>query len=85
MPKIVIREVDATTAGSAPYANFAVVVPGFVAAATDSFTPNLDVFDENGVYECTNKEDFKKNIGLTSSVNHKVADAAAPTRTELAG
>lgn len=79
MPKIVIREFDETTAGGAPYANFAVVVPGFVAAATASFTPNADVFDDNGVYECTNKEDFKKNVGLTSSVNHKVANAKAPT------
>lgn len=83
MPKIVIREVDNTTAGGAAYANFAVVVPGFVKEAAEGFTPNLSVFDENGVYECTNKEDFKKNIGLTSSVKHKVADAQAPTQSDL--
>ena len=88
MPKIVIREIDNTTAGGGTYANFSVVVPGFVKAAvaatatTPAFQPNLNVFDDNGVYECTNREDFEKNIGLTNSVNNKVADLKAPTRAE---
>jgi hypothetical protein len=94
MPKIVIREFDKTTAGGAAYANFSVVVPGFVKAATaevaatattpaiPAWAPNMNVFDDNGVYECTNKEDFEKNVGLTSSVSNKVADAKAPTRAE---
>ena len=80
MPKIVIREFDKTTAGGAAYANFAVVVPGFV-----SDSANLAVFDENGVYECTNKEDFKKNVGLVKAKSHPVAGAKAPTRTEEEG
>lgn len=80
MPKIVIREFDKTTAGGAPYANFAVVVPGFV-----SDSANTAVFDENGVYECTSKEDFKRNVGLISAKTHSVADAKAPTRTKESG
>ena len=79
MPKIVIREIDNTQAGGAAYANFAVVVPGFVREDED-FTPNMAVFDENGVYECKSQDAFFKNVGLTSSTNHKVADATAPTR-----
>ena len=79
MPKIVIREFDKTTAGGAPYANFSVVVPGFVKEEDPEtgFKPDLTVFDDNGVYECTTQKEFKENIGLTSSVNHKVANAQA--------
>lgn len=77
MPKIVIREIDNTTAVGAAYANFAVVVPGFVKDNDPNFTPNLDVFDDNGVYECNDKTAFEKNIGLTSSKNHKVVGAIA--------
>lgn len=80
MPKIVIREYDKTTAGGGAYANFSVVVPGFV-----KDTANLEVFDENGVYECTNKEDFEKNVGLINAKEHPVANAKAPTKTEEAG
>jgi hypothetical protein len=79
MPKIVIREIDNTEAGSAAYANFAVVVPGFV-REDEYFTPNMAVFDENGVYECKSQDEFFKHVGLTSSTKHKVADATAPTR-----
>ena len=71
MPKIVIREFDKTTAVSAPYANFAVVVPGF---AKEGAT----CFDENGVYECNNRDEFRENVGLIKPVEHKVADAKAP-------
>lgn len=77
MPKIVIREIDNTNAGGAAYANFSVVVPGFVGA-----TANLDVFDENGVYECKTQQDFKTNVGLTSSIKHKVASAEEPVTAE---
>ena len=71
MPKIVIREFDKTTAVSAPYANFAVVVPGFAKEGTTCF-------DENGVYECNNRDEFRENVGLIKPVKHKVADAKAP-------
>ena len=62
MPKIVIREIDKTSAGGAAYANFAVVIPGFVKAATaavaatattpaiPAWEPNLGVFDDNEIY-----------------------------------
>lgn len=80
MPKIVIREFDNTTAGGAAYANFAVVVPGFVADdKLSNWVGAAKVCDDNGVYECSNREDFEKNVGLTSSINHKVADAKIPT------
>lgn len=82
MPKIVIREIDNTTAVGAAYANFAVVVPGFVKDNDPEFTPNMDVFDDNGIYECNDKTAFEKNIGLTSSKEHKVVGAAEPTRAE---
>ena len=78
MPKIVIREIDNTTAVGAAYTNFAVVVPGFVKDNDPEFTPNMNVFDENGVYECKDKTAFEKNIGLTSSKEHKVTGAAEP-------
>lgn len=79
MPKIVVREIDKTTAAGAPYANFAVVVPGFVANDKNTADAWGKVKDENDVYECTNKEDFRKYVGLTSSVNHKFVEAVAPT------
>lgn len=94
MPKIVIREIDNTEAGGAAYANFAVVVPGFVKEATDAvaatattpaipaWAPNMDVFDENGVYECKSQDAFFKNVGLIKPKEHKVANAAAPQRTK---
>lgn len=83
MPKIVIREIDNTTAGGAAYTNFAVVVPGFYSAADDEDDKTGSfAFDENGVYECISKEDFKEKVGLTSSAKHKVAGPKAPARSE---
>lgn len=58
MPKIVINEYDKTKAGTGEYANFSVVVPGFVGDKADE-----TVFDENGVYECSSQTDFVNNIG----------------------
>lgn len=75
MPKIVIREIDNTKAGGAAYANFSVVVPGLVDTVKDTST----VFDENGVYECSNKDDFVDKIGLVAPQNRKISDAVAPT------
>lgn len=60
MPNIVIREYDKTSAGIGLYANFSVVVPGFVAKDTD-------VFDENGVYEVSSQEDFENNVGKVAA------------------
>jgi hypothetical protein len=75
MPKIVINEIDNTTAGTSEYANFSVVVPGYL--AEDKYTTDdgktvlgsvaKTVFDENGIYECTSQTDFNTYIGKRSS------------------
>lgn len=75
MPKIVINEIDNTTAGTSEYANFSVVVPGYL--AEDKYTTKNGktvlgsvaeaVFDENGIYECTSQTDFNTYIGKRSS------------------
>lgn len=86
MPKIVINEYDKTKAIANEYANFAVVIPGPVGEGSD-----LDVFDDNGIYECTSQADFVKKIGLLGNVSStkdaKEAKAADPTpvTTEAAG
>jgi hypothetical protein len=72
MPKIVVREFDKTTAVGAPYSNFAVVVPGFAKTGATCF-------DENGIYECKSKDDFKENVTLISPTDNVVTPAAAPT------
>lgn len=83
MPKIVIKEYDKTKAIANEYANFAVVVPG--PAGT------TDVFDDNGIYECSSQADFVEKIGLQANVaateEAKEAKAAEPTpvTTEAAG
>lgn len=58
MPKIVINEYDKTKAGIGEYANFSVVVPGYLGDNADE-----TVFDENGIYECSSQTDFVNNIG----------------------
>lgn len=73
MPKIVTREFDKTKSVSPEYASFAVVVPGFVEDTT-----NLAVFDENGIYECSSRDDFIKNIGIAPNSTVLVASATGP-------
>lgn len=90
MPKITIKEYDKTKAGRREYANFAVVVPGFVAEGTSKETGKaygLDkegesVFDDNGVYECDSQADFINYIGCTSAGNIRVAARAASFTSE---
>lgn len=65
MPKIITREKDKSTLAPNTYNSFSVVVPGFVATGTDFDT----VKDENGVYECSSLEDFKKHIGCVKTIN----------------
>ena len=72
MPKIVINEYDKTKAGVGEYANFSVVVPGFITDKADE-----TVFDENGIYECSSQTDFVNNIGKRA--------AEIVTRTGTAG
>ena len=58
MPKIVINEYDNTTAGVGNYQNFSVLVPGFVGKTVEE-----GVFDANGVFECSDAEEFEDKIG----------------------
>lgn len=67
MPKILINEVDNTSAGTpGRYGNYAVLLPGFKG------TPSIDEKklqnpDENGVYEFNSAQAFKDTIGLTEA------------------
>ena len=55
MPNIVIKEYDKTSAGIGLYANFTVLVPGYV-------KNDLDIFDDNGVCEFTKQKDFEEKL-----------------------
>lgn len=73
MPKIVIREFDKTKAVGPEYASFAVVVPGFIGSDT-----NTAVFDENGIYECSSRDDFVKNVNIAPNATVLVDRATSP-------
>ena len=79
MPKIVIREYDKTKAVGPEYASFAVVVPGFIGNKAKELlgTPE-SVFDGNGVYECSSRDDFEKNVNITPDNTVLVATATGP-------
>lgn len=64
MPKILINEVDYTSAGSSIYSNFAVLIPGFVAEGKG------DAFDENGVCEVSTEVEFTDKIGQRYDADH---------------
>jgi maltose-binding protein MalE len=74
MPKIVIREYDKTKAVGPEYASFAVVVPGFIGSTTDT-----TVFDKNGIYECSSRDDFVKNVNTAPNATVLVDKATGPT------
>lgn len=80
MPKIVIREYDKTKAVGPEYASFAVVVPGFIRDEEKELlgTPK-SVFDENGIYECSDLDTFKTKIGVASTAKTLVSEAEGPT------
>jgi hypothetical protein len=67
MPKIVINEYDKTTAGSTPYENFTVVVPGPIVKILEG------TFDANGVYEFSSQKEFKEIVGKIKAVSINVA------------
>lgn len=75
MPNVIINEYDLSTTGIPVYANFSVVVPGFVADGKGKYDDDTSVFDENGVYECKTQADFEAYIGKFT----KAYGAAAPT------
>lgn len=74
MPSRIVREYDKSTAGTSTYANFSVLVPGFV-----SSNYNSAVFDENGVYECSSQADFINNVGVKQKHQVISITAVAPT------
>ena len=76
MPRITIREIDKSTPGLRQYSNFAVLVPGFIGK-----DGSKSHFDENGVYECTNTDDFLDKIGKTVGYVQVKAGTAAVSRT----
>lgn len=67
MPRITIREIDKSTPGLRQYSNFSVLVPGFISKSKKG---SKSYFDENGVYECTNTDDFIEKIGKTVGYVH---------------
>ena len=85
MPKIVTYEYDKTTAGISEYANFTVVIPGFVKTGYGTYADGTSVFDENDVYECNSRADFVKYIGKVpmSESLVKEAIAAVPEDDEI--
>ena len=74
MPKIIIREDDATSAGIGLYTNFSVLVPGFV-KNTEAFEAAAD---DNDVYEVSTKKDFIEKIGKVAPGNAILSPAIAP-------
>lgn len=79
MPKIVIREYDKTKAVGPEYASFAVVVPGYIPDDVKELlgTPE-SVFDENGIYECSSRDDFVKNVSIAPNNTVLVDRATGP-------
>ena len=73
MPKIIIREYDKTKANVGEYQNFSVVVPGFVSDTCDQ-----NVFDENGIFECSSQKTFVEKIGKVPCGEGRVIAAVAP-------
>lgn len=91
MPKIVINEYDLSKAGTVPYENFSVVVPGFLADDKYVEVKGEDgkmhyalseeaqaVFDENGVYECSSQLDFENNVGKKAATFTSFTQTNAP-------
>ena len=64
MPKILINEIDKTSAGDpGSYSNYTVLVAGFTGVA-DAAKGNIVEPDSNGVYEFSSAGDFEATIGL---------------------
>lgn len=77
MPKIIIKEIDNTKAGSTEYSNFTVVVPGFASNGYDASR-----FDENDICEFKSQSDFVNTVGKRAG---KVAYLAAEAATVSGG
>ncbi len=62
MPKVITREYDNSSAGIRVTNSFAVVVPGLCGTPKAGYDP-AEVFDDNGIYECSSQVDFKNYVG----------------------
>lgn len=78
MPRNIINEIDNTTSGAFAYANFAVLIPGALEADKTGIVNNVNVFDDNGVFECT-----KDKIKLFEDAVGKSDDPATGTTGHL--
>lgn len=80
MPKILIRETDLTTPGSAnSYANYSVLIPGFhanILTEQDIVQP-----DANGVYEFTSASAFETVMGLVRPTLHYATETQSEGST----
>ena len=66
MPQITITETDRTTAGTAPYSNYAVAIAGFVDPALYNSQDFADVADANGILTLESQDDFDKYVFNTA-------------------
>ena len=67
MPKVITREYDNSSTGLRITNSFAVVVPGFCGTPKAGYDPE-EVFDDNGVYECSSQADFINYVGQVNAV-----------------
>ena len=74
MPKILINEVDSTSAGTpGRYGNYAVLITGYAGTPVTS-KGNVIEPDANNVYEFSSKGDFEATIGIVEDVAKKDAN-----------
>lgn len=85
MPQITITETDRTTAGTAPYSNYAVAIAGFVDPALYN-SQNFDaVADANGILTLESQDDFNKYVYDTAGSNPCDAITGAEVETDRFG
>ena len=66
MPQITITETDRTTAGTAPYSNYAVAIAGFVDPALYNSQSFDAAADANGILTLESQDDFNKYVFNTT-------------------
>lgn len=84
MPKIFINEQDNTSPGRpGSYANYAVLLAGFMADANAADEAKLARADENGVYEFNSAQDFEETIGAVAPSRTQRVKETATTNKEI--
>ena len=84
MPKVITREYDNSSTGLRITNSFAVVVPGFCGTPKAGYDPE-EVFDDNGVYECSSQADFINYVGQVNAVVDADSGEYATLYTEGSG